>query len=31
MGKRFDGKVCLLPRIKLTTSETELPFILQHT
>ena len=31
MGKRFDGKVCLLPRIKLTTSEEELPFILQHT
>jgi len=29
--KRFDGKVCLLPRIKLTTSEEELPFILQHT
>jgi len=31
MGKRFDGKVCLLRRIKLTTSEEELPFILQHT
>jgi len=31
MGKRFDGKVCLLARIKLTTSEEELPFILQHT
>jgi len=31
MGKRFDGKVCLLPRIKITTSEEELPFILQHT
>jgi len=31
MGKRFDGKVCLLPRIKLTTSEQELPFILQQT
>jgi len=31
MGKRFDGKVCLLPRIKLTRSEEELPFILQHT
>jgi len=31
MRKRFDGKVCLLPRIKRTTSEEELPFILQHT
>jgi len=31
MDKRFDGKVCLLPRIKLTTSEEELPFLLQHT
>jgi len=31
MGERFDGKVGLLPRIKLTTSEEELPFILQHT
>jgi len=31
MGKRFDEKVCLLPRIKLTTSDEELPFILQHT
>jgi len=31
MGKRVDGKVCLLPRIKLTTSEEELPFILQQT
>jgi len=31
MGKRFDGKVCLLPRIKLTTSKEELLFILQHT
>jgi len=31
MGKRFDGKVCLLPGIKLTTCEEELPFILQHT
>jgi len=30
MGKRFDAKVCLLPRIKLTTSEEELPFILQY-
>jgi len=31
IGKRFDGKVCLLPRIKLTTSKEELPFILQQT
>ena len=31
MGKRFDGKVCLHPGIKLTTCEEELPFILQHT
>jgi len=31
MGKRFDGKVCLLPRIKLTTSQEVLPFILPHT
>jgi len=31
MGKRFDGKVCLLSRIKLATSEEVLPFILQHT
>ena len=31
MGKRFDGKVCLLLSIKLTTSAEELPFILQHT
>ena len=31
MGKRFDGKVCFLYRIKLTTSEEVRPFILQHT
>jgi len=31
MGGRFDGKVCLLPRIKLTTSEKDLPFILHRT
>jgi len=31
MDKRFDGKVCLLSRIKLTTCEEELLFLLQHT
>ena len=31
MGGKFDGKVCLLPRITLTTSEEDLPFILQLT
>jgi len=31
MGGKFDGKVCLLPRIKLTTSVEDLPFILQRT
>jgi len=31
MGGKFDGKVCLLPRIKLTTSEEDLPFKLQRT
>ena len=31
MGIRFHRKVCLLPRIRLTTSEEELPFIVQYT
>ena len=31
MGGKFDQKVCLLPRIKLNTSEEDLPFILQRT
>ena len=31
MGERFDGKVCLIPRIRLTTSEEDLPFILHRT
>jgi len=31
MGGKFDGKVCLLPRITLTTSEEDLSFILHRT
>ena len=31
MGGKLDGKICLLPRIKLTTSDDDLPFILQRT
>jgi len=31
MGGKFNGKICLLPRIKLTTTDDDLPFILQRT
>ena len=31
MGGKLDGNICLLPRIKLTTSDDDLPFILQRT
>jgi len=31
MGRKMDGKICLLPRIKLTTTDDDLPFILQRT
>jgi len=31
MGGKMDGKICLLPRIKLTTMDDDLPFILQRT
>jgi len=30
-GGRFDGMICLLPWIKLTTSDEDLPFNLVHT
>jgi len=29
LGGRWDGEICLLPRIRLTTSDEELPFILE--
>ena len=31
LGGKFDGMICLLPRIKLTTTEEDLPFILERT
>lgn len=31
LGGKLDGMIRLLPRIKLTTSEEDLPFILEHT
>jgi len=31
MGGKFNGKICLVPGIKLTTTEDDLPFILQRT
>jgi len=31
LGGMFDGMIRLLPRIKLTTSEEDLPFILERT
>jgi len=31
LGGKFDGMIRLLPRIKLTTSEEDLPFILERT
>ena len=31
MGGKFNGKNCLLPRIKLTTTDDDLPFILLRT
>jgi len=31
MGRNCNGKNCLLPRIKLTTTDDDLPFILQRT
>jgi len=31
LGGRFDGEIRLLPRIKLTTTEEDLPFILERT
>jgi len=30
LGGRWDGEICLLPRIKLTTSNDQLPFILER-
>jgi len=29
IGRKMDGKICLLPRIKLTTTDDDLPFTLQ--
>ena len=31
LGGKFDGMIRLLPRIKLTTTEEDLPFILERT
>jgi len=31
MGGKMDGKICLLPQIKLTTTDDDLPFLLQRT
>jgi len=31
LGGKFNGKICLLPRIELTTTNDDLPFILQRT
>ena len=31
MGEKLDGKICLLPRIKLTISDDDIPFILERT
>ena len=31
LGGKFDGMICLLPRIKLTTTEKDLPFMLERT
>jgi len=30
MGGEFNGKICLLPQIKLTTTDDDLPFIPQR-
>ena len=30
LGSKLDGEICLLPRIKLTTSEKDLPFIFER-
>lgn len=30
LSKKFNGQLCLIPRIKLTITKTDLPYVLYH-